>query len=45
MVVSQVRHLNTSKAGRVSCVLLACMATPQTGQCRITGRGREFIRP
>src|SRR4029079_18914445 len=34
MSVSQFRHSNRSTLGRCSADLLACMAIPQSGQCR-----------
>jgi hypothetical protein len=40
MVVSQVRHRKVSKFLRLSRDLLACMATPQSGQWRMAGADR-----
>lgn len=44
MTVWQLRHSNLSKYARFSCDLLACMAMPQIGQCRIGGRWRELMK-
>jgi hypothetical protein len=41
ITVSQFRHWNVSKRATSSRDLLACMATPQTGQWRMLGRGCE----
>ncbi len=43
MVVWQVRHWKVSKFAKSSRDLLACMATPQSGQWRMAGAARREI--
>ncbi len=45
MTVSHVRQEKVSKCGRVSRDLLPTIATPQSGQCWMGGRGWKAIEP